>query len=145
VNRRFAEVTTAIVEPLYRATLAFNRHRLAEMIGYATGRPYHTDDPSWVLTKALAAASRVDPAAAAAEQIAGDALADRGHGLVREQDQVEVVHRDLRVGQRRADRGCVAGMRVDHHHLDPGPRTPRCGRRARPAPARTALVWPVCG
>ena len=33
VSWRFAEVTTATVEPLYRATLAFNRHRLAEMIG----------------------------------------------------------------------------------------------------------------
>ena len=37
-----------------------NRHRLAGMIGDATGRPYHTDDPSWAMTKALAAASLVD-------------------------------------------------------------------------------------
>ena len=57
VNRRFAEATTATVEQLYRVTLAFNRHRLAEMIGDATGQPYHTDDPSWAMTKALAAAS----------------------------------------------------------------------------------------
>ena len=34
---------------------------------------------------------------------------------------MEVVHRDHRVGQRGADGGGVAGVRVDHHHLDPGP------------------------
>ena len=61
VCRRFAEVTATTAEPLYRATLAFNRHRLAEMIGDATGRPYETDDPAWTLAKALAAASGVDP------------------------------------------------------------------------------------
>jgi hypothetical protein len=34
---------------------------------------------------------------------------------------VEVVHRDRCVRQDRADRGGVAGVRVDHDHLDPGP------------------------
>ena len=64
---------------------------------------------------------RVGLTAAAIEQVAGDALTHRGHRLVRQHDQVEVVHRDRGVGQRRADRGGVAGVRVDHHHLDPGP------------------------
>jgi hypothetical protein len=75
VTRRFAEATATTVEPLYRATLAFNRHRLAETIGDATGRPYHTDDPSWAMTKALAAASRVDPAALRTHSTLGALLA----------------------------------------------------------------------
>jgi hypothetical protein len=33
----------------------------------------------------------------------------------------EVIDRDLRVGQDRADRGGVAGVPVGHHHLNPGP------------------------
>jgi hypothetical protein len=48
-------------------------------------------------------------------------LADRGDRLVREHDQVEVVDRDRRVGQSRADGGRVAGVRVDHDHLDRRP------------------------
>jgi hypothetical protein len=64
---------------------------------------------------------RVGLTAAAIEQVTGDALAHRGHRLVRQHDQVEVVDRDLRVRQDGADRGGVAGVRVDHHHLDPGP------------------------
>ncbi|HEV7831186.1 MAG TPA: hypothetical protein VGP04_20555 [Pseudonocardiaceae bacterium] len=32
---------------------------------------------------------------------------------------MEVVDRDLRIGQRRADRGGVAGVRVDHHRGNP--------------------------
>ncbi|MCU1628758.1 MAG: hypothetical protein JWP64_3707 [Pseudonocardia sp.] len=40
---------------------------------------------------------------------------------------MEVVHRDLRVGQGRANGGGVAGMRVDHHHLHPGPELGRAG------------------
>ncbi|HEX3305468.1 MAG TPA: hypothetical protein VHS32_04410, partial [Streptosporangiaceae bacterium] len=34
---------------------------------------------------------------------------------------MEVVDRDPGLGQRRADRGGVAGVRVDHHHLDTRP------------------------
>ena len=70
---------------------------------------------------------RVDGAAAVAEQVPGDALAYRGHRLVREQDQVEVVHGDRRGGQRGADRGGVAGVWIDHHHLDAGPELGRAG------------------
>ena len=74
----YYEVTTAVVEPLYRATLAFNRHRLAGMIGDATGRPYHTDDPSWAMTKALAAASLVDLHALRTHSTLGALLATPG-------------------------------------------------------------------
>jgi 2-polyprenyl-6-methoxyphenol hydroxylase-like FAD-dependent oxidoreductase len=61
VVRRFDDATSAVVEPLYRATVAFDRHRLAELAGEMEGRPYESDDPRWVLTKALAAAALMDP------------------------------------------------------------------------------------
>ena len=60
--------------------------------------------------------------------------------LFAEHDQVEVVHRDPRVGQRRADGGGVAGVRVDHHHLDPGPELPAV--RAASQACTAALVRP---
>lgn len=58
--RRFDEVTAVEVEPLYRMTLAFDRHRLAELAGDASGVPYETDDPGWAMTRALTAAAAVD-------------------------------------------------------------------------------------
>ncbi|MGY1602893.1 FAD-dependent oxidoreductase [Geodermatophilus sp. SYSU D00815] len=61
VARRVDDVTAATVEPLYRATVAFDRHRLAELAGEVSGRPYETDDPGWAMTKALTAAALVDP------------------------------------------------------------------------------------
>ncbi|WP_448627278.1 FAD-dependent oxidoreductase [Geodermatophilus sp. URMC 64] len=61
VVRSFDDATAAFVEPMYRATLAFDRHRLAELAGEIAGRPYETDDPGWGTTKALAAASLADP------------------------------------------------------------------------------------
>jgi hypothetical protein len=60
-------------------------------------------------------------ATAALQQVAGDALTHRGDRLVRQHDQVEVVHRDRGLGQCRADGGGVAGVRVDHDHLDASP------------------------
>jgi 2-polyprenyl-6-methoxyphenol hydroxylase-like FAD-dependent oxidoreductase len=59
--RRFDEVTTSEVEPLYRMTAAFDRHRLAEIAGDISGVPYETDDPAWAMTRALTAAGAVDP------------------------------------------------------------------------------------
>ena len=59
--RRFDEVTEATVTPLYRMTLAFDRHRLAEIAGDVTGEPYRTSDPRWALSKALYAAALRDP------------------------------------------------------------------------------------
>jgi 2-polyprenyl-6-methoxyphenol hydroxylase-like FAD-dependent oxidoreductase len=61
--RRFDEVTTAEVEPLYRLTWAFDRHRLAELDGDIGGVPYQTDDPGWAMSRALTAAGAVDPEA----------------------------------------------------------------------------------
>ena len=61
--RRFDEVSTAVVEPLDRMTLALDRHRLAEINGDVVGVPYETDDPGWAVNKALYAAGLVDPQA----------------------------------------------------------------------------------
>ena len=61
IVRRFDDATSAVVEPLYRATVAFDRHRLAELAGEIEGRPYESDDPRWVLAKALSAAALTDP------------------------------------------------------------------------------------
>jgi 2-polyprenyl-6-methoxyphenol hydroxylase-like FAD-dependent oxidoreductase len=59
--RRFDEWTAAAVQPLYRATLWYDRHRLAELDADAAGVPYHTDDPTWAISLALFAASLADP------------------------------------------------------------------------------------
>ncbi|HVL06432.1 MAG TPA: FAD-dependent oxidoreductase [Acidimicrobiales bacterium] len=60
--RRFDEVTGAELEPIYRATLAFDRHRLAELESDAAGQRYSPDDPTWSITKAMMAAAPSDPA-----------------------------------------------------------------------------------
>jgi 2-polyprenyl-6-methoxyphenol hydroxylase-like FAD-dependent oxidoreductase len=58
--RRFDEVTTAVVEPLYRTTLWFDRNRLAEIADDADAGPGQTDDFRWAASKALFAASLAD-------------------------------------------------------------------------------------
>jgi 2-polyprenyl-6-methoxyphenol hydroxylase-like FAD-dependent oxidoreductase len=59
--RRFDEATTTVVEPLYRMTVGFDRHRLAEIAADVDGTPYVTDDPRWLVGKATFAASLTDP------------------------------------------------------------------------------------
>ena len=59
--RRFDELTATAVEPLYRATLWYDRHRLAEIDADIAGTPYRTDDQRWLINKALFAASLTDP------------------------------------------------------------------------------------
>ena len=58
--RRFDEFTRNEIEPWYRRTLTFDRHRLAEIEADIAGHPYETDDPGWQITKAWTAASNVD-------------------------------------------------------------------------------------
>jgi 2-polyprenyl-6-methoxyphenol hydroxylase-like FAD-dependent oxidoreductase len=58
--RRFDELTVEVVEPMYRATLWWDQHRLAEIDADAAGEPYRTDDRRWMASKALFAASLVD-------------------------------------------------------------------------------------
>jgi hypothetical protein len=59
--RRFDEVSMQVVDPLYRATVWNDQHRLAEMAADAAGTTYQTDDPRWPMSKALLAASLSDP------------------------------------------------------------------------------------
>jgi 2-polyprenyl-6-methoxyphenol hydroxylase-like FAD-dependent oxidoreductase len=58
---RWGELTAERVEPLFADTLAFDRHRLAEVEAVIEGRPYETDDPGWLMSKALATAATHDP------------------------------------------------------------------------------------
>jgi len=83
--RRFDQVTQATVDPLYRATLEFDRHRLAEINGEITGQPYRPGDPAWDISKALYAAAPCDPdvlraytAAAAMIAMPAETLAEPG-------------------------------------------------------------------
>jgi 2-polyprenyl-6-methoxyphenol hydroxylase-like FAD-dependent oxidoreductase len=59
--RRFDEMTETTVAPLYRMTLAFDRHRLAEIDGEIAGEPYQTSDVAWAMSKAMYAAALRDP------------------------------------------------------------------------------------
>jgi 2-polyprenyl-6-methoxyphenol hydroxylase-like FAD-dependent oxidoreductase len=60
--RRFAEATEAQVEPLYRATVWYDRHRLAEIDADVAGVPYETEDKRWTISTAMHAAALADPA-----------------------------------------------------------------------------------
>jgi 2-polyprenyl-6-methoxyphenol hydroxylase-like FAD-dependent oxidoreductase len=73
--RRFDEATTAVVEQLYRMTVNYDRHRLAELDADIAGTPYQTDDKRWMITKATFAASLVDHDIARAYQSLASFLA----------------------------------------------------------------------
>ena len=57
---RWHELTAESVEPMFVDTLAFDRHRLAEIDATIEGRTYETDDPGWALTNALATSIMAD-------------------------------------------------------------------------------------
>lgn len=59
--RRFDEITESTVTPLYRMTLAFDRHRLYEIAADVAGETYQTSDANWTMSKALYAAAQQDP------------------------------------------------------------------------------------
>jgi 2-polyprenyl-6-methoxyphenol hydroxylase-like FAD-dependent oxidoreductase len=59
--QRWHEVTDATVEPYYRATLEFDRHRLAEIEAGIEGKAYDPGDPAYEMGRALAAAASKDP------------------------------------------------------------------------------------
>jgi hypothetical protein len=59
--RAFDEATSATVEPWYRATLDFDRHRLAEMGCAIKGETYRPDDPFWDIGEGLQYAAGQDP------------------------------------------------------------------------------------
>ncbi|HEY4609902.1 MAG TPA: FAD-dependent oxidoreductase [Ilumatobacteraceae bacterium] len=58
---RWHELTMEHVDPHFTSTLAFDRHRLAEIESVIEGRPYETDDIGWKLTKALEGSIMKDP------------------------------------------------------------------------------------
>jgi 2-polyprenyl-6-methoxyphenol hydroxylase-like FAD-dependent oxidoreductase len=55
------DATMSTTEGLFRDTLSFDRHRLAEIDAQIAGETYETDDPSWAITKALEAGAMLDP------------------------------------------------------------------------------------
>jgi flavin-dependent dehydrogenase len=57
--RSFAAATADSVEPWYRATLGYDRARLAEVNAEVTGQPYEAD-PVWDFTRALTSAAGKD-------------------------------------------------------------------------------------
>jgi hypothetical protein len=59
--RYWHEVTEGTVGPLVQDTLAFDRHRLAEIEAQIEGRPYETEDQSWNLGKAVRAGAGSNP------------------------------------------------------------------------------------
>lgn len=83
--RGWHDATLGSVEPWYRATLSYDRHRLAEIDAEVDGTTYESDDPVYAITKALEFAAGSDPEALrAALRVAGmldlpdDALARPG-------------------------------------------------------------------
>jgi 2-polyprenyl-6-methoxyphenol hydroxylase-like FAD-dependent oxidoreductase len=59
--RAFDEATSATVEPWYRATLDFDRHRLAEIGCAIRGESYRPDDPFWDIGEGLHYVAGEDP------------------------------------------------------------------------------------
>jgi 2-polyprenyl-6-methoxyphenol hydroxylase-like FAD-dependent oxidoreductase len=57
----FAEASEATVEPWFRDTLSFDRHRLAEMTAFAEGTVYDPGEPGYEMSGALALAAQRDP------------------------------------------------------------------------------------
>jgi hypothetical protein len=58
---RWADRTAELLEPWFRATIATDRNRLAEIEGDRVGVPRVPDDQGWRLAKALAAGAGRDP------------------------------------------------------------------------------------
>jgi 2-polyprenyl-6-methoxyphenol hydroxylase-like FAD-dependent oxidoreductase len=73
--RSFDEVTESTVTPWYRATRAFDRHRLAEIDADLAETRYRTPDPAWSMTTALYAAALHDPDLLRAQNSIGGMLA----------------------------------------------------------------------
>jgi len=79
------EATRASVTPWYEATVAGDRHRLAEITALLAGEVYAPEDPGFEIGKALICAAGQDPDClrallrlAGVQQIPGDALAAEG-------------------------------------------------------------------
>jgi 2-polyprenyl-6-methoxyphenol hydroxylase-like FAD-dependent oxidoreductase len=84
VERRFADRCAEVVEPLYRSTLWFDRHRIAEIDADVAGVPYAPADERWAISRKVYTAALTDPDAARAQlrlgtllEPADEVLADR--------------------------------------------------------------------
>ncbi len=75
------EVTDQVVEPWYRGTLSFDRHRLAEIHAAIKGERYFSDDATWTNTKALDAASGRDGDCFRVFSVYSERHADSGRGV----------------------------------------------------------------
>jgi len=57
----FAHATDSVVEPWYRTTLSFDRHRLAEIDAEIGGEPYRPESDEWDMFQSLGFAAGQDP------------------------------------------------------------------------------------
>jgi 2-polyprenyl-6-methoxyphenol hydroxylase-like FAD-dependent oxidoreductase len=73
--RCWAEVTEGTAGPLVQDTLAFDRHRLAEIDAQLDGRCYETDDQAWWLGQSIRAGAGSDPDLLRAAAAIGGVLA----------------------------------------------------------------------
>ena len=74
LTRRFADRSAATIEPLYSATLWFDRHRIAEIDADVAGIAYRPDDPRWAVSRATYTAALTDPDAARVQLALGSLL-----------------------------------------------------------------------
>jgi 2-polyprenyl-6-methoxyphenol hydroxylase-like FAD-dependent oxidoreductase len=59
--RAWHDATVQTVEPWYRSTLGYDRHRLGEIEALRSGAVYETEDPVYAITKALEFGAMSDP------------------------------------------------------------------------------------
>jgi hypothetical protein len=57
---QWAEVTSATVEPWFRSTVNYDRHRLAEIQAEIEGRPFASEDEEWNRVKGIETHSLAD-------------------------------------------------------------------------------------
>ena len=72
---RYAGLLDERLVPYLVSTIDFGRHRVAEMRAQAAGEVYHTSDPAWAGSSALAAGARTDPVLLRAHSMIASLLA----------------------------------------------------------------------
>jgi pimeloyl-ACP methyl ester carboxylesterase/2-polyprenyl-6-methoxyphenol hydroxylase-like FAD-dependent oxidoreductase len=149
--RAFDEATESRVTPWYRATRAFDRHRLAEIDADIDQRPYRTADPSWAMTTALYTAAVRDPDALRAQLSIAHLLASPPEALARPR----LVERVIALGASRprydpaAPRHDELVAAIDHRSAAPRPITDSPVRlfveeRGHGEPVLLLHGWPDC-
>lgn len=92
----FDEATTQAIEPVYRGTVWFDRHRIAEIDADIAGVPYHPGDPGYHFGRAMLAASMGDPDTVRVQLAAGSLLSNPNEEMAR---QPELRDRILALGK----------------------------------------------